>query len=598
MKNKESIDVIRHSCAHVLAAAIQSLYPQARFGVGPVIENGFYYDIEIPGSAISQADLPTIEKAMKSLIKKGVKFEQVEISLQEAIDFFAQNDQPYKVELLKELQNRGTTRLEDSAEPYRADQPVSLYKTGTFTDLCRGPHVSSTKEITPFKLTNVAGAYWRGDEKNPMLTRIYGVCFSNKDELAEHLRLLEEAKRRDHRKIGKELDLFFFDDLVGKGLPIWLPNGQVMKTEIEKLAEEFEYRYGYDRITTPHLAKKELYEASGHIPYYQDDMYPPMEMDDGTYYLKAMNCPHHHLVYNSKPRSYRDLPIRLAEYGTVYRNELSGTLAGLLRVRMLSMNDAHIYCRKDQIQDELKKVIELNLEYFKLFGLQKYWFRFSKWSAGHTEKYVNEPANWEYTQQVMKEILDDLGVNYIEVEDEAAFYGPKIDVQFKSVIGREETMSTIQLDFAAKTRFDLKYTDNKGDDNNEVYVIHRAPLSTHERFMAFLIEHYAGNFPVWLSPIQISLLPVGSDHHDYVAAMAAEFKTAGLRTRPDYSNETIGNKIRKTSSLKIPYTLVIGDKEINSDKLQVRLRGEKELLEITKADFITRVKEEIEHRKS
>ena len=416
-------------------------------------------------------------------------------------------------------------------------------------------------------------------------------------ELEEHLNILEEAKKRDHRKIGQEQQLFFIDDMVGKGLVMWLPNGTTICDEIERLVNAKESEYGYARVITPHLAKEELFLTSGHLPYYKEGMYPGMVMDDGTYYLKAMNCPHHHRIYLHSPHSYRDLPLRLAEYGTVYRNELSGTLAGLLRVRGLAMNDAHIYCRKDQIKDEFKKVMELTKFYFDLFGLRNYWFRLSRWNPDHVEKYINEPENWEYAESIIREVLVETGVQFVEAVDEAAFYGPKIDVQFKSVIGREETMSTIQLDFAAKKRFGLSYVDQSGASNNEVFVIHRAPLSTHERFVAFLIEHYAGVWPMWLSPIQVLLAPVSAEKHGSgTHELAARWRAVGIRVEVDDANETVGNKVRKAVARKIPYIVVVGDRELQDEDLSVRIRGNEEPMKISQADFMTRIQEEIKTR--
>jgi len=577
---KLELEALRHSVSHLLAAAVLELWPGTKNTIGPAIANGFYYDFEFK-KPISENDLPKIEEKMHTLIKDWDEFKREEVSIEKAKQTYGDNQ--YKLELIEEFSQAGKT--------------LSFYHSGKFTDLCRGGHVTKpNKELKHFKLLSLAGAYWRGSEKNTMLTRIYGTAFFSKKELEGYLQKLEDAKKRDHRKIGQEQELFFFDSLIGKGLPMWLPKGTIIKNEVEKLAMELENKYGYERISTPHLAKQELYLTSGHLPYYQDSMYPAMEMDDGTYYLKSMNCPHHHLVFKAKPRSYRDLPIRLAEYGTVYRNELSGTLAGLLRVRSLQMNDAHIYCRKDQIKTEVKKVIELNLELFKIFGLNNFWFRLSKWDPNHKEKYVNEPANWEYSQNILREVLQENKVDFVEADDEAAFYGPKIDVQFESVIGREETMSTIQLDFAAKTKFDLTYTDDKGHDNNEIFVIHRAPLSTHERFMAFLIEHYAGVWPIWLSPVQVAIISVGKEHHDFCQQLASEFKKYDIRTNVDDANETVGNKIRKASHDKIPYILVIGDKEIKSDQLMVRVRGQEKLLTIGKKEFIERLIQETNER--
>lgn len=466
---KEQLEHLRHSCAHLLAAAIEQLYPEAKRTIGPAIENGFYYDFDFMDVKISETDLVTIEEKMHELVKSWKGFERRELPASEAKALFSNNE--YKQELIEEFSQDGKS--------------LTVYTSGDFFDLCRGGHSEHPdQELKHFKLLSVAGAYWRGSEKNKMLTRIYGTCFPTKDELQKHLLMLEEAKKRDHRKIGQDQKLFFVDEMIGKGLILWQPNGTIIRDEIENLAKEMEKKAGYKRVVTPHLAKEELFLTSGHLPYYKDGMYPALVMDDGTYYLKAMNCPHHHIIYRHEPKSYRELPVRLAEYGTVYRNELSGTLAGLLRVRGLAMNDAHIYCRKDQIKDEFKAVMEMMIQYFELFDLKDYWFRLSKWSPDHLEKYLNEPENWEYSEGVLREVLNEMNVKFVEAEDEAAFYGPKVDVMFKSVIGREETMSTVQLDFAAKKRFGLSYVDETGADN-EVFVIHRAPLSTHERFMAF-----------------------------------------------------------------------------------------------------------------
>ncbi len=409
--------------------------------------------------------------------------------------------------------------------------------------------------------------------------------------------LPEELAKNDHRRIGQEQQLFFIDDRVGKGLVMWLPNGTTIRNEIEKLAIEMETAAGYQRVTSPHIAKEELFLTSGHLPYYKDGMYPAMKMDDGTYYLKAMNCPHHHLMYGHRPKSYRDLPVRLAEYGTVYRNELSGTLAGLLRVRALAMNDAHVYCRKDQIKDEIKSIMEMTMAYFQLFDLKDYWFRLSKWSPTHKEKYVDEPENWEYTEKIIREVLEEMKVPFTEADDEAAFYGPKIDVQFKSVIGREESMSTIQLDFTARKRFGLVYTDSDGQENNEVFVIHRAPLSTHERFLAFLIEHYAGAFPLWLSPIQVAVVTISDKQHAWATAVVHALRHAGIRVELHDQNETLGKKIRNAETQKIPYIAVVGDKEVEAQAVAVRQRGKGDAGTMSVEHFVNQLKEEIAKRK-
>lgn len=597
---QQDLEILRHSAAHLIAAAAESLYPGAKFGVGPVVENGFYYDIDFP-QTIGEEDLQKIEAKARELIKANLKYERKEMPIEEAVKFFADRGQVYKVELLKDLQARGTTKMnsEELQDVGEKVDSVSLYQTGEFVDLCRGPHVRYTSEIksSGLKLIRLAGAYWRGKNENPQLQRIYGVYFPSKEELENYLHLLEEAERRDHRKIGTEQDLFFFDETVGKGLVMWLPNGTIIRNEVEKLAEEKEKEAGYVRVRTPHLAKEEMYLKSGHLPYYKDSMYPPMVMDDGTYYLKAMNCPHHHTIYNHNLHSYRDLPLRLAEYGECYRNELSGTLAGLLRVRCLAMNDAHIYCRKDQIKEEFERVLELIISYFKIFNLENYWFRLSKWSPDHLEKYINQPDNWEYSQNMIREVLQGMEVKFVEVEDEAAFYGPKVDVQFKSVVGREETMSTVQLDFLAKERFGLKYTDDKGQENNEVFVIHRAPLSTHERFTAFLIEHYGGIWPVWLSPVQVLLAPVGEKHLVGAQKMADKFNAANIRVEIDSADETIGNKVRKAAGRKIPYVVVIGDKELAGENLMIRVRGQEQQIKMSQKDFTEKIIDEIKTRK-
>lgn len=580
---KEQLEHLRHSCAHLLAAAVQELYPEAKRTIGPAIENGFYYDFDFGSVKVTEGDLGTIEAKMHELVKAWKGFERREVSASEAKEFFAGNE--YKNELIEEFSGEGST--------------LTFYTSGNFTDLCRGGHSDKpSEEIKHFKLLSLAGAYWRGSEKNKMLTRIYGTCFPTAAELEAHLLMLEEAKKRDHRKIGQDQKLFFVDEMVGKGLILWQPNGTIIRDEIETLARDVEKRGGYKRVVTPHMAKEELYLTSGHLPYYKDGMYPAMVMDDGTYYLKAMNCPHHHILYRHEQRSYRDLPVRFAEYGTCYRNELSGTLAGLLRVRGLAMNDAHIYCRKDQIKNEFKAVMEMMIQYFNIFGLENYWFRLSKWSKDHLEKYLNEPENWEYAEGVLREVLQEMNVKFIEAEDEAAFYGPKVDVQFKSVIGREETMSTVQLDFAAKQRFGLGYVDETGAENNEVFVIHRAPLSTHERFTAFLIEHYAGVWPLWLSPVQVAILPVSTQKHlEGAKKMAEEFMAAGIRVEVDSADETVGNKIRKSAQAKVPYVLVVGDKEFSGEPLMVRVRGQEAQEKMTKEEFVARVMSEVQTRK-
>lgn len=574
MKSIDSIseiDALRHSAAHLLAAAVLKHYPKALPTIGPSIDNGFYYDFDFGDTVISQKDLSKIEKEMHRLVKNWLQFDRHEVSLNEALTEFAHNS--YKSELIEEFSSEGQT--------------LSVYESGSFRDLCRGGHVDSpAQSLKYFKLLSVAGAYWRGSEKNKMLTRIYGTAFFSQQELDDHLLMLEEAKKRDHRVLGAQLDLFFIDDMIGKGLINWLPKGNVIKSQIEQFAIQEEAKVGYVRVTTPHIARKELFETSGHLPYYKDSMFPAMEMDDGTYYLKAMNCPSHHRIFLHKPRSYRELPLRLAEYGTCYRNELSGTLQGLLRVRGMAMNDAHIYCTKDQIKSEFEGVVKLTQNYFRVFGLKKYWFRLSKWDPNHTEKYINEPENWELSQEILREVLTDLKVEFIERDDEAAFYGPKVDVQFSSAVGREETMSTIQLDFVAKNRFNLSYTDQNGQENHDVYVIHRAPLSVHERFLAFLIEHFAGSFPLWLAPVQAVIIPINETHLEYANQVLALLTNAGIRTEVWSENHSMQKKIRVAEKQKIPYMLVVGDKESVSDQVSVRTRGQVDLGGLPVSQFI------------
>lgn len=559
---------LRHTTEHVLHQAVKELFPSIHLAMGPATDEGFYFDFDSSPEGreavkISEDMFPKIEKRMKAIIQRNMPLTRHEISVAEARELFADN--PYKLEWIDGIEAKG-----ELVTIYWTGEPN---KPGSMVDLCAGPHVAKTGEIKAFKLLSVAGAYWHGDEKNKMLTRIYGTAFESQAELDEFVHLQEEAKKRDHRKLGQELELFFIDEMVGKGLIMWLPKGQIVKQKIEQLAMEMEEKAGYQRVTTPHIAKDELFLTSGHLPYYKDGMFPAMVMDDGTYYLKAMNCPHHHRMFQFKPRSYREFPIRFAEYGMCYRNELSGTLNGLLRVRGLDMNDAHIYCRKDQIEDEFKAVLTLTQNYFKLFGLKDYWFRLSKWDPAHTDKYINEPENWAHAEGVLRKVLQEMGVRFVEVDDEAAFYGPKVDVQFKSVIGREETMSTIQLDFLAKSRFGLSYVDQEGKINNEVFVVHRAPLSVHERFMAFLIEHFAGAFPVWLSPVQVKVLPIADRHHAFAQVVVEKLRAAGIRVEFDDSSETLGKKIRNAQMEKVPYMAVIGDSEVDSGSVAVRKRG-------------------------
>ena len=570
--------ILRHSCAHLLAQAVTEMFPDAKPTIGPPIEHGFYYDFYM--EPISEDELPKIEKCMKKLAKQNLKIEREEHGNTKLRKMFSQNQ--FKAEIIDDKIGH--------------DVGSSAYRQGNFVDLCRGPHVSSTSQLRWFKLTSTSQAYWRGDAKREPLTRIYGLCYATKEDLKKREKQIEEAALRDHKKIGKEMDLYMINELIGKGLPVWLPNGELLKSEIEKFAVETEKAYGYERVTTPVLGKQELFETSGHLPHYADSMYPPIEMDDGTYYLKAMNCPMHHLIYRNKKRSYRELPLRIAEYGTVYRNELSGTLTGLLRVRMLSMNDAHIYCTLDQVAQEFADNIRMVRDYYATFGFEDYKFRLSLWDSENTDKYIGLPENWEITQNHLRQILDDLEVPYEEGEGEAAFYGPKVDVQFTTLLGREESMATIQLDFAAKERFDLTFIDETGRENSNLFVIHRAPLSTHERFIAFLTEHWAGNFPTWLSPIQAQVITISEKQNEYGGKVAETLEKAGVRTKTDFSDNTIGKKIRVHRKMRPAYMLIIGEEESKKKTVAIRNRAGKQRNDVALNDFVKEILEEIKNR--
>ncbi|PKL36611.1 threonine--tRNA ligase [Candidatus Peregrinibacteria bacterium HGW-Peregrinibacteria-1] len=578
VSEKMDIEAVRHSCAHVLAQAVMDMFPEAKLGIGPTIENGFYYDFELPRTLIPE-DLPILEKKMKQIVKQSQKFVGEEVKGEDAIHFLKEADQPYKVQLAEEFTKEGQTLTFYKNVMPRDEKTM-------FVDLCRGGHTEHTGQIGAFKLLKIAGAYWKGDEKNPMLQRIYGTAWHTREEMDEYLKQLAEAEKRDHRKLGKQLELFAFDEEVGPGLPLWLPKGSVMVEMLEDLAKRKESEYGYERVRSPHIAKEDLYLRSGHLPYYEDSMYPPMEMDNTKYYLKAMNCPHHHKIYGAIKKSYRDLPVRLAEYGTCYRFEDSGSLFGLMRVRSLCMNDAHIYCTEEQFSEEFGKVIELYLYYFELFGIEKYQMRLSKHSKeGLGKKYVDNEDLWVKTEGMVRDVLDRLKVPYVEVEDEAAFYGPKIDVQIWSAIGREFTLATNQLDFAVPERFDLTYTDVDGSEKTPI-CIHRAPLSTHERLVGFLIEHYAGAFPAWLAPVQARILPVSENFVDYAKEVAAELKKAGWRFELDDSGDTLGKKIRNAEMMKIPYMLVVGETEKNERSLAVRSYETKKQESMKLEDFV------------
>jgi threonyl-tRNA synthetase len=583
---------IRHSAAHVMAQAVLEFYPQAKYTIGPPVENGFYYDFDLP-EALTNEDLEKIEKRMRQIIAGGHPFVRQALSADEARRIFS--DQPYKLELIDGLESGG---LDEYGFPLEEKPEISIYKQDTFTDLCRGPHVENTRQINPaaVKLMSIAGAYWRGDEHNKMLTRIYGTAWRTPDELKNYLKMLEEAKARDHRKLGKELEIYIYDDEVGPGLPLWLPHGGVITEELEKLAKEMEDKAGYLRVRTPHLTKEDLFIRSGHLPYYAESMYPPMELEGTKYYVKPMNCPMHHKIYASKPRSYRDLPIRLAEYGTCYRYEKSGELFGLMRVRSMQMNDAHIYCTEDQFEQEFMAVIDLYKKYFELFGIEKYVMRLSlHGKAGLGKKYVDNERLWLKTEGMVRQAMKNGDVPYREVGDEAAFYGPKVDVQIWSAIGREFSLATNQVDFAVPERFELKYMSKEGVEEIPL-CIHRAPLSTHERMVGFLLEHYAGNFPVWLSPEHVRLIPITDNQNGYAEQIVSQLRDRNVRASADLSPQRMNAKIRAAQLMKVPYMLVVGENEANAGQVSLRVRDGSRADNIPLSEFVARVTERIQTR--
>lgn len=583
---------IRHSAAHVMAQAVMEMFPDAKIAIGPPIEDGFYYDFELPRT-LTPEDLEVIEKRMRQIIAGKFEFERQVLSADEARELF--KGQPYKLELIDGLEAGG---FDEYGNPLDEKPEISIYTQDTFTDLCRGPHVDNTGEINPsaVKLMSVAGAYWRGDENNIMLQRIYGTAWRTKDELKAYLNMLEEARQRDHRKLGKELAIFTFDEEIGPGLPLWLPRGGVMIEEIEKLAKEMEAKHGYVRVRTPHLAKEDLFIKSGHLPYYAESMYPPMDLEGVRYYVKPMNCPMHHKIFASQPRSYRDLPLRLAEYGTCYRYEKSGELFGLLRVRSMQMNDAHIYTTEEQFEEEFLDVINMYLEYFSLLDIEKYVMRFSTHHKnGLGKKYIDNERLWLKTEDMVRRAMIHGNVPYVEVPDEAAFYGPKIDVQIWSAIGREFTLATNQVDFAQPERFDLSYINSEGQEETPL-CIHRAPLSTHERLIGFLIEHYAGNFPVWLAPDQVQVIPITDSHNDYALKIVQQLRAVGVRAAADLSSERMNAKIRQAQLLKIPYMLVVGDREVENETVALRKRDGSRQNAMPVAEFIALVTDHIATR--
>ncbi len=644
------IERLRHSASHVLATAILKIWPEAQFAAGPPVENGFYYDVDLP-HRISPDDFEKIEAEMKKEIKANHPFERMEVSRDEALELGKKG----RLAALSERPEPSKFKI-DIIENIPADEKISLYRNGDFIDLCAGPHVMRTGNIGAFRLTNVASAYYKGDEKNPQLQRVYGTAFKTKKELDDYFAMLEEAKKRDHRKLGRELELFVFDDDVGPGLPMFLPRGAVIAEELEKLAKETEFAAGYQRVRTPHIARESLYLKSGHLPYYAESMFPPMtlvgesvkqedqpqyspefqtklyelfptsdsadvaaslsreKLDEAwrflsqlkanvpvdRYYLKAMNCPHHHKLFAAIPRSYRDLPLRLAEYGTDYRYEKSGELFGLMRVRSLQMNDAHLYMTPEQFEAEFNAVNEMYLNYFKLFGIDKYLMRFSTHDPSKLgQRFVDEPELWKKTEEMTRNVLKNSGVNYVEVPNEAAFYGPKIDVQAWSVIGREFSIATNQVDFSQPRNFDLRYKDRDNVDKIPI-CIHRAPLGTHERFIGFLIEHYAGNFPLWLSPEQVRILTIGDDPKliDYARSILRELRAHQVRAEIDKSTDNINGKIQRAEQMKVHTMFVIGKRDMDADAVSVRIHGKGNLGAKPRAEAIAEILLSIKERRA
>jgi threonyl-tRNA synthetase len=587
---------MRHSLAHVMAQAVQQLYPGTKLGFGPPTEDGFYYDFILP-KPISDADLKAITERMRAIIKEGQEITREDLPLTAALDRIAEMGEPYKLEYAKELvEKEGLDSL-------------SFYSNGKFIDMCEGPHVENTAALPRdgFKLYSIAGAYWRGDERNPMMTRIYAYAFPTRQELEAHVAAVEQAKQSDHRKLGTQLGIFAIRDEVGKGLPLWLPNGAVLRHELERLAYEMEFKDGYRQVATPHIAKQYLYQTSGHLALYADAMFPPMKLQEEgeaggaveTYYLKPMNCPHHHMVFDSEPHSYRDLPLRLSEYGSVYRFERAGQLQGLTRVRGMTMNDAHIYVTPEQLKEEFKSVMRLHTRYYELFGFKNYYMRLSLWDRDDPKrgsKYVDDPESWDYTERIVQEAMEELGFHYKLAPGEAAFYGPKVDFQFRTVLGREFTLSTNQIDFAQPARFKLHYTDRDGAQHMP-YVIHRAPLGTHERFVAFLLEHYGGAFPAWLAPVQVLVLPISEKFLDYGRKIESILRELLVRAEVDDSTNTTGKKIREAVGRKIPILLVVGGKEEADGTVTVRRYGIQEQRSMSLDAFVEMLRNEIRERR-
>ena len=581
IKEDEKLSILNHSCAHLLAQAVKHLYPHALFWVGPVIEEGFYYDIDLGDDVIKEEDLEKIEKEMKKISKDGKRIYREEISKSEALERF-KND-PYKIDLIERMDEESTV--------------ISCYTQGDFTDLCRGPHVESVKELKYFKLLKFSGAYYKGDSKNKMLQRIYGVCFTNEEDLKEYLNEIEEAKIRDHRKIGKDLSIFMSHDLVGKGMPLWLPNGAIVRKELENYIYAKEQKMGYNHVYTPCVGTVDLYKTSGHWDHYKENMFPSMKVDDEEFVLRPMNCPHHMLIYGNELRSYRDLPIRIGEFATDFRYEASGAVKGLERVRCMCQNDAHLFVRPDQIGDEFKKVVSLILDVYKDFGIKNYKFRLSLRDKENKEKYFDDDEMWNTAENKLREVLNEYGCTYTEAIGEAAFYGPKLDVEVKPAVGPEVTLSTCQLDFLLPRRFNLTYIDKDGTRKTPV-VIHRAIFGTFDRFTAFLLEETKGVLPLWLSPTQVNVIPVNNEYHsEYASEIYELLRDNNIRAKIDLRDEKLSYKMRESQTNKIPYTLILGDNEKDNNLISYRKFGTKETITLNKDEFINQIKEEIINRK-
>ncbi|MDA8120013.1 MAG: threonine--tRNA ligase [Gammaproteobacteria bacterium] len=578
LKDEEGVDVMRHTCAHVMAQAVSRVFPGTKFAIGPVIENGFYYDFA--DHVFTPEDLPKIEEEMKKIVKADYPIVRKVLSRDGATQFFREREDRFKVEIIEDLPESET---------------LTTYSQGEFVDLCRGPHLPSTGRIKVFKLMSIAGAYWRGDSSREMLTRIYAVAFAKKAELDEHLRILEEAKERDHRRLGKELGIFMLSKEVGQGLPLWLPNGARIRRTIERYIVDLEESLGYQHVYTPHMASVELYKISGHWQHYHEDMYPPMQMDNEELVLRPMNCPHHMMIFKSSMHSYRDLPLRVAELGMMHRHEMSGALAGLQRVRMMTLNDAHIFCRPDQIQSEFTRVVKLIEHVYKDFGLKEFYYRLSYRDPANKEKYVQNDEMWETAQAMLKQAMDDLGLPYVEAPGEAAFYGPKLDVQVKTALGRDETLSTIQIDFHLPNQFELEYIGEDGKGHRPV-VIHRGVVGTMERFVALLLEQYKGAFPAWLAPVQARVATVAKEYEEYAHRVAQFLRDMGLRAEVDDRSEKIGYKIREAQVQKVPYTLVVGEKETHGGTVSVRRYAQGDLGAFTLEEFAARLKQEVDDK--